>query len=236
VLNSGLLLVSASGPHAVGYVQGRLAEALNSMLFTVDLYPRWVKKLIARGAADEATAYVEHIVEQAGHILRTQDITLLMTTPPLPGAIARRDDLVDAINDKVAWIKLGGAHLDEDTRQILHEIFPKTHLLNVYGSTMVLGQAHTRETTSIDEPIVHDGRSPFITFFVIDPATGRAVPYGECGQVVMNHISKAMFVPNNLERDTAIRLPAPDGQVGASLTEIKPVATFDGEVVIEGVY
>jgi hypothetical protein len=34
------------------------------------------------------------------------------------------------------------------------------------------------------------------------------VPYGARGQVVMNHISKAMFLPNNLERDTAIRVPA----------------------------
>jgi hypothetical protein len=39
----------------------------------------------------------------------------------------------------------------------------------------------------------------------IDPETGRPVPYGERGQVVTNHISKIMFVPNNLERDTVIR-------------------------------
>src|ERR1700758_268675 len=46
-----------------------------------------LKKLVARGAADEATAYVDHIIEQAGYILRTQDVTVLMTTPPLLQAI-----------------------------------------------------------------------------------------------------------------------------------------------------
>ena len=41
---------------------------------------------------------------------------------------------------------------------------------------------------------------------MIDPETGAEVPYGERGQVVMNHVSKGMFIPNNLERDTAIRI------------------------------
>jgi hypothetical protein len=54
--------------------------------------------------------------------------------------------------------------------------------------------------------------------------------------VVMNHISKTMFLPNNLERDTAIRVPGPQGQVGDSVSEVQPVETFDGEAVIEGVY
>jgi phenylacetate-coenzyme A ligase PaaK-like adenylate-forming protein len=236
VRDSGLLLVCPGGPHWIGHWQARLAAALNSVYFTVDLDPRWVKKLIARGAADEVAAYVDHIVEQAGYILRTQDVTLLMTTPPLLRAIARHDDLIEVINEKLTWIKLGGAHLDEDTRQILREIFPNVRLLNVYGSTMVLGAAQARNAESDDEPVIHDGRAPYITFSVIDPDTGRAVPYGQRGQVVMNHISKAMFVPNNLERDTAVRLHALEGQVGDSLSDITPVASFGGEVVIEGVY
>jgi hypothetical protein len=62
------------------------------------------------------------------------------------------------------------------------------------------------------------------------------VAYGERGQVVMNHITKAMFLPHNLERDTAIRVPPPTGQVGDSLSQIKPVETFGGQPVIEGVY
>jgi hypothetical protein len=52
----------------------------------------------------------------------------------------------------------------------------------------------------------------------------------------MNHISKGMFVPNNLERDTAIRTPGPAGHVGDSVSEVAPVAVFGGEPVIEGVY
>ena len=234
--DGGSLFVGPTGPHMFGQIQKDVAARLNSVLFYIDLDPRWVKKLVARGAGDEAAAYVEHIVEQAAVILRTQDITLLTTTPPLLQAIARHDDLVDVINDKVARIQLGGAQLDTDTRDILRDIFPNIQLDNMYGSTMILGTARTRHAVSKDDPVIHDAYSPYITFSVIDPATRRPVSYGERGQVVMNHISKAMFLPNNLERDTAVRVLGPDGQVGDSLSEVKPVETFGGQTVIEGVY
>ena len=143
---------------------------------------------------------------------------------------------MDVINRTVLRIQAGGAHLDEDTRGILREIFPKAKVRNIYGSTMILGGAQHREGLSEDEPVIHDAPSPYITFSVVDPDTGRPVPYGLRGQVVMNHISKTMFVPNNLERDTAIRVPGPHGQIGDSVSEVKPVETFGGEAVIEGVY
>ena len=81
-----------------------------------------------------------------------------------------------------------------------------------------------------------DPRSPYAVFWVIDPDTGAQVGYGDRGQVVMNHLSKGMFIPNNLERDTAVRVPGPQRQVGDSLTAVTPVQAFHGEVVIEGVY
>ena len=45
-----------------------------------------------------------------------------------------------------------------------------------------------------------------------------------------------MFVPNNLERDNVIRVAGPEGQLGDSVSEVKPVETFGGEAVIKGVY
>lgn len=234
--DGGSLFVGPTGPHMFGQIQKDVAARRNSVLFYIDLDPRWVKKLVARGAGDEAAAYVKHVVEQVEFILRTQDITLLTTTPPLLQAIARHDDLVDVINDKVARIQLGGAHLDADTRDILRDTFPNIQLDNMYGSTMILGTARTRDSISKDDPDIHDAYSPYITFSVIDPESGRPVSYGERGQVVMNHISKAMFLPNNLERDTAVRVLGPDGQLGDSVSEVKPVETFGGETVIEGVY
>jgi phenylacetate-coenzyme A ligase PaaK-like adenylate-forming protein len=232
----GMLLVSANGPHAVGYTQTQLAAALDCTLFTVDMDPRWVKRLATAGDAAGVDAYVEHLIDQARYVLTTQDISVMMTTPPLLTAMARHDDLIDAIGAKVALLKLGGAHLDEDTRLLFADMFPSTRLLDVYGSTMVLGQAHTRVTENAEDPVVHDGRPPYITFMVVDPGTGSRVAVGERGQIVMHHVSKSMFIPNNLERDTAIRVAAPDGHIGDSVSDIAPVASFKGETVVEGVY
>jgi len=229
----GLLCLMPSGPHGVGHFDRVVAERLGSAFHPIDLDPRWVKKLAARNATAEIAAYVDHVLDQATHVLQTQDVVNLHATPPLVEAIARDDGLVDLVNSKIRYLLLSGAHVDMDTLDLLRQIFPETAVAMAFGSTMVLSQAATR----IDgESIVFDPRSPYVFFRVIDPDTGAEVPYGERGQVVINHLSKGMFIPNNLERDTAIRIPAPDGHIGDSVSEVAPVAVFGGEPVIEGVY
>lgn len=75
-----------------------------------------------------------------------------------------------------------------------------------------------------------------LVFETGDSTGARPVAYGARGQVLMNHISKNMFVPNNLERETAFRVPGPDGHVGDSVSEITPIQTFEGQAVLDGVY
>jgi phenylacetate-coenzyme A ligase PaaK-like adenylate-forming protein len=229
----GLLCLMPSGPHGVGHFDRVVAERLGSVIHPIDLDPRWVKKLAARNATSEMAAYVDHVLEQATYILQTQDVVNLHATPPLVEAIARDDSLVDLVNGKIRYLLLSGAHVDVDTLDLLRQIFPNTAIAIAFGSTMVLSQAATRVE---GDSFVFDPRSPYVFFWVIDPDTGAEVPYGERGQVVMNHISKGMFIPNNVERDTAIRIPGPDGQIGDSVSEVAPVAVFGGERVIEGVY
>jgi hypothetical protein len=45
-----------------------------------------------------------------------------------------------------------------------------------------------------------------------------------------------MFIPNNAERDTAVRMRPADGQAGDAVADVAPVPTVKGEAVIEGVY
>ena len=114
---------------------------------------------------------------------------------------------MDLVNEKIRYVLLSGAHVDIDTLELLREIFPETAIAMAFGSTMILSQAITRATPR--RFFVFDPRSPYVVFWVVDPDTGEPVPYGERGQVAMNHISKGMFIPNNLERDSAIRMPGP---------------------------
>jgi acyl-CoA synthetase (AMP-forming)/AMP-acid ligase II len=231
----GFLCMMPSGPHGVGYFSRRVSARLGSIFHSIDLDPRWVKKIAARNATSEVAAYVDHVIEQAVYILRSQNVANMHTTPPLLEMIARSDELVDLVNAKIRLVLLSGAHVDNDTLDLLREIFPATAITMVFGSTMILSQASTR-TASDGESFIFDPRTPYVVFSVVEPDTGEPVPYGQRGQVVMNHLTKGMFIPNNLERDSAIRIPGPAGQVGDSLSEVRPVATFEGEAVIEGVY
>ena len=230
----GFLCLMPSGPHGVGYFSRLVSERLGAVFHPIDIDPRWVKKLAARNAASEVAAYIDHVIEQAVFILQTQNVANLHTTPPLLEAIARNDAVVDLVNEKIRYLLLSGAHVDADTLDLLRDIFPNTTITMAFGSTMVLSQAITRTTD--DHTFVFDPRTPYVVFWVVDPDTGEQVPYGQLGQVVMNHISKGMFIPNNLERDMAIRKPGPAGHVSDSVSAVRPVTTFEGEAVIEGVY
>lgn len=230
----GFLCLMPSGPHGVGYFSRLVSERLGSVFHSVDIDPRWVKKAAARNAAADVTAYVDHVIEQAVFILQTQTVANMQTTPPLLETMARNDRVVDLVNGKIRYLLLSGAHFDADTLDLLRDIFPATTITVAFGSTMVLSQAVTR--TGDGDAFVFDPRTPYVVFWVVDPDTGEQVPYGQPGQVVMNHISKGMFIPNNLERDLALRMPGPSSAFSDSVSEVRPVQTLDGEAVIEGVY
>jgi phenylacetate-coenzyme A ligase PaaK-like adenylate-forming protein len=231
------LALIPNGPHMAGELVSAQVAALGGIKFTIDMDPRWVKQLIAQGKADEADAYAEHLIDQAAFVLETQDIGVLMSTPPLLERLSRREDLVELVRQKVEAIHWGGAHMDADTRHLYRsEVFPGITVYGVYGSTMILGGASERPGLTDDDPCVFDPFSPYITFSVVDPETRVAVAYGERGQVVMNHVSRSFLLPNNLERDMATRIEPPEGQLGDSVADVTPVQRFDDEVVIEGVY
>jgi phenylacetate-coenzyme A ligase PaaK-like adenylate-forming protein len=236
VPGGGFLCLMPSGPHGVSYFSRRICNRLGSVFHPIDLDPRWVKKMVIRGGSGDVARYVDHVIEQARWILQTQNVTNMHATPPLLEAIARSDTDVDLINQKIRWLLLSGAHVDSDTLDVLRDIFPDTAITMAFGSTMILSQARTRVTGTDCPSFTFDPRTPYVVFRVVDPATGEPVPYGERGQIVMNHISKGMFIPNNIERDNAIRVAGPEGQVGDSVAEVKPVEVFEGEKVIEGVY
>ncbi|MEV5880045.1 phenazine antibiotic biosynthesis protein [Streptomyces sp. NPDC052101] len=234
---SNILVMTPTGPHKIGCMYDYVVQRQNTIKFCIDMDPRWVKKLIASGQKDQADAYVEHVVDQAEHVLESQDVGLLVTTPPLLRACARRPRVAELINSKVEVVFWGGAHMTIDERfELQHVHFPNVRMVSRYSSIMILEGATQRQGLGSDDDIVFDTPSPVVTFRVVDPETGETVPYGQRGQVVMNHVSKGMFVPNNLERDTAVRVPAPEGRIGDSVSSPAPVDVFGGETVIEGIY
>ncbi|WP_328315554.1 phenazine antibiotic biosynthesis protein [Streptomyces sp. NBC_00388] len=229
------LAVAPSGPHMLGEYSNRIARARGGVRFSIDLDPRWVKRLIADGETAIATAYVEHLVDQAELVLQSQDIAFLITTPPLLARLSERPSVRTLIRDKVRLIVWTGAHMDPDTLDFLSgELFPKTRFRGSYGSTTVLSGTVERSAAQPGDT-VFDSYSPYVLYRVVNPDTGLPVAHGETGAVVMNYLTRYGLVLNSVERDLATRVPSPSG-AGDSLSSIHPAAEVDGQKVIEGVY
>ncbi|ETS33478.1 hypothetical protein PTE_00642 [Photorhabdus khanii NC19] len=77
------LALIPSGPHVIGVISRLRARANGGHFFTVDLDPRWVKKMIQQGDLAGMESYCEHIIDQAENIINTQNISYLIVTPPL---------------------------------------------------------------------------------------------------------------------------------------------------------
>lgn len=227
-----------TGPHHFGHSLRRQIAQRGGLFHSVDLDPRWVKKRVAVGRPEAVPAYIDHLIDQATFILETQDIGLLAITPPVLVQMAENDDLVELIARKVKAIVWGGAHMDADTQRLLTtDVFPNQVFYGVFGSAMILGTCRQRPQRLWGQEVIFDARPPFITVEVVDPATLEPVDYGRRGHLLMHHVSKNAFIPNNLERDTGIRVAPPPGlAVGDSVTAVAPTKTFGDEDVIEGVY
>jgi hypothetical protein len=233
------LLVTPSGPHLLAKLGASHAHRLGVAAFTIDMDPRWVKKLRSQGRLDEADRYAEHIIDQCEPILHEEDIGVLIITPPLLERLARRDRLAETIRQQVRLISWGGTHMDADTRQLYRsEIFPGVDLRGLYGNTMVLGGAAERPAAgpADEKACTFDPFGPYISLSVIDPSTRDNVAYGHRGRVLAHHVSKSMLLPSILERDEATRVPSPPGQPGDSVADVTPAALDDAEDIQEGVY
>ncbi|MFE9582338.1 phenazine antibiotic biosynthesis protein [Nocardia sp. NPDC006044] len=234
---SNWLALVPSGPHLFGDFTAEMVRRRGGFRFTIDMDPRWVKECVRIGDKVAAARYMSHLVAQTEDVLRTQDIAVMVVTPPLLEQISRNSELVELINRKIELIIWGGAHMGSDTRRVFRtELFPDISFYGYYGSVTMLGTSVERAGLAADDPCVFDTFSPYIFLSVVDPDTRTEVAYGERGRVIMNHVSKSMLLPNNLERDLAVRVRAPEGGIGDSVADIRPISALSGNPVIEGVY
>ena len=231
------LAMVPTGPHLVGTINQLRAKALGGSFFSIDLDPRWVKKMIARGYTGMVEEYSEHLLDQAEDIVYSQKIKYLITTPPLLARIARRKKLVETLNTSLKLITWGGTQMDIDTLEYLRDqIFTNVPITASYGNTMMLCEAKARLEDSFNGAPIFDPFAPYVMINIVDDQNHKPVAYGNRGRVQVHHVSRYAFYPNMLERDTAVRIEGVKGQTGDSLADIRPVMEVSDQPVIEGVY
>lgn len=229
------LHVGPTGPHIVGRSVRRLAELRNSVCFTLDVDPRWVKRLVATERPDVVAEYVDHVLDQVADIVADQRISVLFITPPILEALIARTDLYERLVTTVRGLVWSGTSISPTSLKLIEdEFFSDAVVAGIYGNSL-MGIAPQRPRRPGDEHrCVFRPYWPNAQVEVVDPETGEEVPYGERGRVLVHLLSEDMFLPNVAERDTAVRLCPQDGK-GVELADIQPYRG-GSRTVIEGVY
>ncbi len=223
------LFVGPSGPHVIGQSARAMARSLGSLEpFSVDCDVRWIKR---QGAGSLGfTLYLDHVLDQALNVLRTQNIEVLFITPPLLLALA--DRMTAEERQCIRGIHLGGMALTAaDSETIRHRLFPQAVVLPGYGNSL-LGVLFEHAP-----PL--PGESP--TYVVDDPAlwlqlvswqakapeqapdlTVTLNP-GQRGRVVAHRLDASFLLLNMVERDTACYALSTDEGNNRAITAVAPI-------------
>jgi hypothetical protein len=195
------LLACPSGPHVVGRSASQIAELYSSMVYGIDLDPRWIKQLIRGSRLAEMNLYVDHVIEQVTDILESRRVDYMETTPALIQAlIDRRPELVS----RLSGVGLGGTQLTSGMYREIAEALDGGVIGTTYGNTF--GCAMGLPTPDDGETMPYLPNYPHTTMTVVDKADpARVVGFGEVGQVRLTVLHEDLFLPNILERDQAVR-------------------------------
>ncbi len=183
------LFVGPSGPHVIGQAAAACATALDShQPFAVDFDPRWFHKLPPESTGRER--YLQHIIEQAMEILRSQRIEVLFTTPAMIRPLAER--MSSAQRDRIRGVHYGGMKVDADILiKAQTEWFPNAVHIAGYGN-------------SLFGVCMEAGGDATRTLHYFPLGLRHQVRLTKRGQVCMSRLDESTLIPNLLERDFGI--------------------------------
>jgi hypothetical protein len=199
------LWVGPSGPHIIGKVVRELARQTGSMdPFSVDLDPRWAKRLAEGSLARRR--YLEHVVGQALDVLHREAVGVLFITPPALTALAER--LNDQQREAIHGIHYGGMSLQPAELNHFRHLFPRAVHLAGYGNTLfgVVMEVEDQPRTELD----YFPLGERVEFHVVEPAQEesdhwppRICEEGETGRVLFHRLDESCLLVGVLERDEA---------------------------------
>lgn len=193
------LFIGPSGPHIIGKAARACAVATGSIdPFAVDFDPRWARKL--PGDSMARRRYVEHVLQQAEAVLRSQEIGVLFATPPILEALGKR--LAEGIRNRIRGIHLGGMAADTAFwASLTTEWFPNAVAMSGYGNSL-MGMCPQLRYAPGELPDYFPHGARLILDIVDSDETGR-------GRVRFHRLDESVFMPNVIERDEALSVLDP---------------------------
>ena len=227
--------VGPSGPRRLRLAVEHLAQHRGGICFSVDLDPRWVIKLIKRGALSEVEAYKRHVIDQTLTILRAhENVRCLFITPKLLEALCEKISLKKM---GITGVFCGGTEMTPQwCRFAFEELLDGVHFAPTYGNTL-MGLAVSRPVRpEEDYAIVYYPPSPRAMIEIVDPEEpSRLVEYAGTGRVRLTTLTKEFFMPRFLERDEAERELPYERYPWDGVKNVRPFRQLEKSVV-EGVY
>lgn len=228
------LMVGPSGPRRLRLAVEHLAHHRGGICFTIDLDPRWVIKLLKRGATKEAELYKQHVVDQALILLKAHDIKCLFTTPKLLEAICEKVSLKKM---GIKGVFCGGTEMTPQFHRFaVEELLDGIYFAPTYGNTLMGLAVHKPFDIADNYAVIYYPPMPRAMIEVVDPnEPKRVVDYGETGRVRLTTLTKEFFMPRFLERDEAERELPCETYPWDGVRNVRPFSGFK-TTVVEGVY
>ncbi len=216
------LWVGPSGPHVIGQAAAACAAALDSpQPFSVDFDPRWYRKLPPESLG--RVRYLDHLLEQALHVLAREPVTVLFTTPVVLEQLAQR--MTRPQCERIRGVHYGGMRVEPQLlRAAQNDWFPNAVHLAGYGN-------------SLFGVCMEFGGPPDRPLRYYPGGPRHLVQVADDGRVHMSRLDATVLIANLRERDAARALPPPaDGPAGfgAGLEDVHPAAAPAGPV--SGIY
>jgi len=195
------LYAGPSGPHVIGRAARELARVCGAPEpFSIDFDPRWARKLPDGSFAQQR--YLQHVVDQTLDVLRSHEIEVLFTTPPLLSALAPRMSETQRL--RVRGVHYGGTRLSAaQLAKFQREVFPAATHLAGYGNTL-FGCCLELEV-GVDRVPCYFPHGERLLLRVVE---SEATPPPR-GTVMFSRLDETVLLINVRERDAGEQVPPP---------------------------
>jgi hypothetical protein len=225
------LQATPTGPHLIGNGTWELSALYDSVVYAVDMDPRWVKRLARAGRRDELADYTSHLLDQITAVLGSRDVDYLSTTPALFAALARREP---ELAGRLRGIRLSGTQISYEAHEEFTGLLGGGPCGRSYGNTF--GNAGGLPADAGRRLLPYAPNYPHVTMAVVAEHDWMTpVPAGQAGQVRLTVLHDDLFLPCVLERDRAVRYDLSGRWPVDGVANVTPLESLPPDAV-EGLY